>query len=1027
MIDPELSSFGDFRLGDWFVQPRLIRITRSGSTVSIELKMMQVLVCLAKHAGDLVSRQQLIDTVWATEFISEGVLTRIIAELRKALGDDAREPSYIETIHGRGYRLLIKPSVVSDEESSIAHTVSHFLLLDHIGAGGMGVVYRAHDRRLDRDVAIKMLPEDVARDEDRRARFEREAKLLASLNHPNIATLHGLEEHEGQLFLVMEFAEGETLAERVMTGSIPTDEALPIALQIAQALEAAHEHGIIHRDLKPANVMVNSEGQVKVLDFGLAKAFEPEGSGPQSPESLAESPTLTADLTRGGVLLGTAAYMSPEQARGKAVDKRADVWAFGCVLYEMLTGTRAFAGETSTEVLAAIIKEEPDWGVFPAEAPGPVRRLLRRCLTKDPRDRLHDVADARLEIEEAIAQPDEVDTEEAQPSLRARLRATRLALLAAIVVSVAVIGGMVWKLSEVRSTIDRSPMRLALSLPPGVTIHALYSPVLAVSPDGHWLVFAASKGDTRRLYRRSVEQFDAAPIQGTEGGEHPFFSPDGRWVGFFADDKLKKIPLAGGPPQVLADASNPWGATWGADGTIVYCPRDTQGLWRVAATGGAPEKIASPQPEQGEFDLNWPEFLPNGKAVLFTAWRGMTADAAQVCVLDLESRARKTLTENASYARYVPTGHLIFGHEGAVHIVPFDAERREVTGSAVPLPEPIFYDSELGLPYLAFSAGGVLAFVPGGGVRRCRLVSVNLAGAERPLIDALRGFMYPRFSPDGERLAVTISEPGDMNIWVIDLATGAQTKLTQEGANVFPSWTPDGERVTYLSIRGGNEFSINWKRADGHGESEALVSQGDPGEVLGPGSWSPDGKTLVYFRDLPSQPENGKDIWMVDRDGDREARPLVATRAGEKGAAISPDGEWLAYTSNESGQWEIYVQPFPAGGVRHQVSAAGGENPVWSPDGSSIYYRAIEGGQFAVSVLTAPVTTKPRFRAGAPQVLFEERLYEVGTYGWGPIFDIAPDGKSFAMVKADESWGRASEVRVVLNWFDELKRLAPAE
>ncbi|MCW8984988.1 MAG: protein kinase, partial [Thermoanaerobaculales bacterium] len=455
MIDPDLSSFGDFRLGEWVVQPRLIRITRGGSTVSIELKMMQVLVCLAKHAGDLVGRQELIDTVWATEFISEGVLTRIIAELRKALGDDARTPSYIETIHKRGYRLLMKPSVVSDEESSITRTVSHFLLLDQIGAGGMGVVYRAHDRRLDRDVAIKMLPEHVARDEDRRARFEREAKLLASLNHPNIATLHGLEEHEGQLFLVMEFAEGETLAERLMTGPIPIDEALPISLQIAMGLEAAHEQGIIHRDLKPANVMVSSEGQVKVLDFGLAKAFEPEGSGPQGPESLAESPTLTADLTRGGVLLGTAAYMSPEQARGKPVDRRADIWAFGCVVYEMLTGRRAFAGATSTEVLAAIIKEEPDWGVFPAETPAPVRRLLRRCLAKDPRDRLHDIADARLEIEEAITGPDWALTEQTgQPeqTVRDRVRAAWSAVVAAVVVG-ALLATAVWKLSEVRSTI----------------------------------------------------------------------------------------------------------------------------------------------------------------------------------------------------------------------------------------------------------------------------------------------------------------------------------------------------------------------------------------------------------------------------------------------------------------------------------------------------------------------------------------------------------------------------------------------
>ncbi|MCW8984527.1 MAG: hypothetical protein OQK55_04230, partial [Thermoanaerobaculales bacterium] len=614
------------------------------------------------------------------------------------------------------------------------------------------------------------------------------------------------------------------------------------------------------------------------------------------------------------------------------------------------------------------------------------------------------------------------------PTFRDRVRAGWPAAFVAFVVG-ALLATTVWKLSDVRSTIPRSSMRLALNLPPGVMIQKTNPyPVLAVSPDGRWLVFTAFEGDNRRLFKRSLEQFDATPIPGTEGADNPFFSPDGRWVGFSAGGNLKKVQLHGGPPQILADAPNLCGATWGADGTIVYVPREYQGLWRVPAVGGAPEVIALPQREQGDWDFNWPEFLPDGKAVLFTALKGMTADSASICVLDLGSGARKPLIDNASFARYVPTGHLIFGHEGSVHVAPFDAGRREVTGPAVPLPEPIHYDSEGGLPFLAFSSEGDLAFVPGGGALRRGLVSVNPDGMERPLVDARRGFMYPRFSPDGERLAVTISEPGDTNVWVIDLATGAQTKLTQEGANMFPCWTPDGERVTYLSIRGGTDFSINWKRADGHGESEALVSQGEPGGMLGPGSWSPDGRTLVYFRYVPSQPENERDIWILDLDGDRKPRPLVATRALEMGAAISPDGQWLAYASNESGQLEIYVQPFPGGGERHQVSTAGGAKPVWSPDGRSISYRAIEGweGQFAYPILTVPVTTNPRFRAGAAQVLFEEP-YEAGTYMWSPNFDIAPDGKSFVMITPDESWGRATEVRVVLNWFEELKRLAPTE
>jgi Tol biopolymer transport system component len=826
----------------------------------------------------------------------------------------------------------------------------------------MGEVYRARDTELERDVAIKVLPEEVSQDVERLARFDREARVLAKLNHPHIAQIHGLEEDGGTRFLVLELVDGETLAARLERGAAGVEATLQIALQVARALEAAHERGVVHRDIKPANVMITREGDAKVLDFGIARPLEaPAGEGE------ADTRTVTTPPTRPGVVMGTPAYMSPEQLRGEGADRRSDIWAFGVTVWEMLTGSRLFNGASDSDILASVLKASPDWGELPAGTPPAIRRLLRRCLERDPQERLHDIADARLEIEEAITAPDWASTEQAgqpEPTFRDRVWAAWPAVLAAVVVG-ALLATTVWKLSEVRSTAPGPSMRLALNLPPGVAIIAGDYPVLALSPDGRWLVFAATDGATLRLFKRSLEQFNTTPIPGTEGGDNPFFSPDGRRVGFFAGGKLKKVPLDGGLPQVLADAPLPFGATWGADGTIVYIPRGTQGLWRVPATGGAPVEIASPLREQGELDLNWPEILPDGKAVLLTAFEGMTADTANICVLDLESRARKTLIENASFARYVPTGHLIFGHEGAVHVAPFDAERREVTGPPVPLPEPILYDSELGVPYLAFSAGGVLAFSPGGGAPRRRLMSVDLAGAERPLIDARRGFMYPRFSPDGERLAVTISEPGDTNVWVIDLATGAQTKLTQEGANVFPSWTPDGERVTYLSIRGGNDFSINWKRADGHGESEALVSQGEPGEILEPGSWSPDGKTLVFARYLPSQPENHRDIWIVDRDGDREPRPLFETGAREMGPAISPDGEWLAYVSWESGQAEIYVQPFPAGGERHQVSTAGGMKPVWSPDGRSIYYRAFEGGQWVRPILTAPVTTTPRVSRGS--------------------------------------------------------------
>jgi serine/threonine-protein kinase len=899
----------------------------------------------------------------------------------------------------------------------IGRTLGHYRIVDKIGEGGMGVVYRANDERLDRDVAVKVLPASVAQDPQRLARFEREAKLLASLSHQNVATLHGLEVHEGQRFLVMELAEGETLADRIKKGPIVVEDALEIARQIAEGLEAAHEFGIVHRDLKPANVMVSPEDSVKVLDFGLAKAWHHD----ESDADLTHSPTLTGQMTAAGVLLGTAAYMSPEQARGKTADKRADIWAFGVVLFEMLTGARLFDGETTSDVLAAVLRAEPNWSELPAETPRPVVRLLHRCLDRDPRERLHDIADARLEIEEGITRPEWASANQAErqePTLWESIRRAWSILLAVLVVG-ALLATLVWKFSDVGSATASHSMRLSLTLPQDVSFHAGRWPSLAMSPDGRWVVFAGKKGDTYQLYKRSLEQFEATPIDGTENALNFFFSPDGLWVGFAADGKLKKVPLAGGNPQVLADARFGWGATWGPNGEIVYCPYEDEGLWRVPDSGGKPEQIASLQLAQGDLSLIWPEYLPDGEAVLFTSFRGITADSAEVCVLDLKSGARKTLIENASYARYVPTGHLIFGQEGTVHVAPFDAGRREITGPSVPLPESIFYDLQNGMPDLSFSAGGTLAFIPGGGAPKFQLVSVDLEGKETPLIDTRRAFMYPRLSPDGERLAVTISEPGDTNVWVLNLATGAQTKLTHEGTNAFPFWTPDGELVTYLSYRGGRE-SIDWTRADGHVESGSLVSPEEDGEYVAPGSWSPDGETVVYIKYFESEAGFHHAIWIAARDGDPEPRELVAASATLSMPLISPDGEWLAYASDESGRSEIYVQPFPDGGERHQVSTDGAGDHVWSPDGRSIYYRP---GRKTMKVA---VSTKPRFRAEAPKVVLEGE-FEFGNYIWTPNFDIAPDGKSFVMIKADEEWGRGTEIRVVLNWFDELKRLAPTE
>jgi Tol biopolymer transport system component len=686
----------------------------------------------------------------------------------------------------------------------------------------------------------------------------------------------------------------------------------------------------------------------------------------------------------------------------------------------MLTGARLFEGDTDSDILLAVMQEDPDWQALPPKTPPAVRRLLRRCLERNRNKRLHHIADARLEIEDACTQPDEPPTQQTQPDLIARVRTVWPALLAAVAITAVLTGGIVRKLSGFRTAAPNFPARVALPVPPGVTINTIdWGPALAMSPGGRVLVFAGKRGDDRQLFSRSLEQFHATPIPGTEGGSYPFFSPDGLWLGFIADGKIKKVAVAGGPPQIIADAPNCLGATWGPRGAIVFNPYAGSGLSEVPAVGGTPEALLTPDYGQGGWSFSWPEFLPDGNAVLFTSFRGETADTNHVEVFDLESRTRKTLVEGANYARYFPTGHLVFGRGKGVHAAPFDAERRVITGPSVPVPDPIFYDFEIGLFHLAFSASGSLAFIPGGGPIRRRLVSVDLEGRATPLIDGRRGYMYPRFSPDGERLAVTISEPEDTNVWVVDMANQTHTKLTLEGANVFPSWTPDGERVTYLSHREGL-YSVSWNRADGSGHSEPLVAPEDVGEWVRDGSWSPDGKTFVYATGKPSLLEHGFDIWISPLGGDHEPRPMVSTTgAVEFGPVVSPDGRWLAYVSDISGRHEIYVQPFPDGGARHQISTDGGWKPVWSPSGRSIYFR------FGNQILATPVSTTPRFRAGAARVLFEGEFQE-GSSFLSPNFDIAPDGKSFVMVKPDEEWGRATEIRVIFNWFEELERLAPA-
>jgi serine/threonine-protein kinase len=730
--------------------------------------------------------------------------------------------------------------------------------------------------------------------------------------------------------------------------------------------------------------------------------------------------TLASPPTREGVLVGTPTYMSPEQARGETIDKRADIWALGVVMWEMLTGVRLFRGETDADTLIKVLQETPDLQDLPPETPSSVRRLLRRCLERDPNKRLHDVADARLEIEEALAPQDNALDDETNPSHPPEQR-TRLQVIAASVAMGAVLATVVFAtLSGNHQASPDSTLRVVLPAPSGVRINIVdWRPALAVSPDGRTVMFAGIVDGTRQLYARSLEQFDALPIPGTEGGTHPFFSPDGAWLGFFADGSLKKVAPAGGKPQVIADAPNPFGATWGPGGTIVFNPGDRRGLLEVSAAGGTPELLAPPNLDGGEWDINWPEFLPDGRSLLFTSYRGISPDNCHIEVLDLATRTRKTVVENASFARYLPTGHLIYGHGSDAHVAPFDAERHVVTGPAVPVPEAIFCDFEAGLPHLAYSMNGSLAFVASGPLPKRRLVSVDLEGRETPLFEARRGFMYPQFSPDGKRLAVTISEPGDTNIWVLDLTTQTQTKITLEGTNIFPSWSPDGQYVTFLSDRRGR-ITVERKRADGGGDHEPLFAPDDYTEWTSDVTWSPDGEHLVFTVLMSTMSNARGDIWAAHKDNLQDPRRIVATNAAEYGAVVSPDGHWLAYVSNESGRGEIYVQPFPDGGRRYKITTEGGIQPGWAPDGRSIYFR--NNNHF----LSASVSTTPVFRADAPTILFEANFAE-GTFFNYPNFDISPDGKRFVMIKPDPDWGVATEINLVFNWFEELERLLPSD
>jgi Tol biopolymer transport system component len=898
-------------------------------------------------------------------------------------------------------------------------------ILSPLGAGGMGEVYRAKDTKLGREVALKLLPATFTTDPERIARFRREAQVLASLNHPHIGAIYGLDEANGQQFLVLELVDGESLDRRITRGPIPVDEAVGIAKEIAEALEAAHEKGIIHRDLKPANVAVARDGTVKVLDFGLAKAAEPASGASLD---VTNSPTITtpAVMTGVGVVLGTAAYMSPEQAKGKPADRRSDIWAFGCVLFEMVTGKRAFDGEDVSDTLANVLKSEPDWTAVPFRALG-LTRLLRRCLDKDRKRRLADIADTRFDLDEAL-RPDTApghdfnaaaNLDETQARGKMRLVGWSLAGAAALIAVATIVFWAPWK-----NPAPRAALRLTAEFGANISLAANGASALALSSDGSALAFIGQlPGGEPQLYLRRLNQLTATPLAGTDGASAPFFSPDGQWLAYFAGGKLKKIPVTGGASIALCDAPSQRGGAWSDDGTIVFAPASPSGLFRVSASGGTSEpatKLAA-----GEVTHRWPQILERGKAVLFTASRenGQYEDATLV-MQQLPDGPRKVLVTGGYFGRYLPSGHLVYIHAATLFANPFDLRRFEIDGPSAPAVEGVNAIAGTGAAQFAVSTDGTLVYAPGEGENiNAPLVWLDSHGQTAPLRTTRSNWGNVRFSPDGRRLALNINGP-QRQIWVYEWAHDALSQLTFDPSNGSdPVWSPDGKDIAFTARRGSDPaVNLYVQHADGTGAAVRLTNS--PNNQA-PTSWHPSGKWLAYAE---LRQGSGSDLMILPINGDsasgwKAGKPEVflANPWPEFDTAFSPDGRWVAYSSAESGRSEVFVQPFPAAGGKWKISAeTGGRYPVWSRTGHELMFGALNGARLmAVSYSVGGNS----FRPEKPRVWAEGRIARLnGQRG----FDLHPDGNRVVISGAQaDAQAKQDKAVFVFNFFDELRRIAP--
>ena len=917
-----------------------------------------------------------------------------------------------------------------------------------LGAGGMGEVYRARDARLARDVALKVLPDSFVDDPERLARFQREAQVLAALTHPNIGAIYGLEEQPADVgrvppsdpsmrgappirALVLELIEGDTLAELIARragpsgpAGLPVDDALAIAKQVAEALEAAHEQGIIHRDLKPANIKITPDGVVKVLDFGLAKLTTPEDvgrvprSGPAGAD-LTASPTITtpAMMTGVGMILGTAAYMAPEQAKGRPADKRSDIWAFGCVLYEMLTGRRAFEGEDVSDTLAAVLRAEPDWSALPRTVPMSIRALLEGCLTKDRRQRIADVSTPLFMMRQPAPPPGPA-LPVAPPAARVSVWRRALPYAVAVAVTTAAAAVVAWSLWPAATPLQIS--RFDYALPEGRQFRNLSWPVVAVSPDGRHIVYNATGG----LYLRAIDQLEARLIPGTEAGlTNPFFSPDGQTVAFEQRRELKRVSISGGSPVVICavkgGGADMFGASWGTDNMILFGA--PEGIMRVSANGGTPELVI--KGGEGE-QVHGPQVLLDGDSVLFsvTTGKGPTRwDQAQVVVQSLRTGERKVVVRGGSDARYLPTGHLVYALGETLFAVAFDADRLEVIGGAVSVVEGIMRAVTPATTSEAanydVSADGTFVYATGGvAVTFGTLAWVDRNGKAESLSARQAPYRAPRVSPDGARVAVAmLSQDGNEDIWVVDVARGTHTRLTSDPAvDTLPLWTPDGTRIAFSSGRAGGASALYWMPADGSGVAEELTKAATN---QGATSWLPDGTALAFY----DVGVGNYDLFTV-KPGESPVR-FSATSFQERGPAFSPDGRWLAYSSNETGRGEVYVTPYPGPGGRITISTGGGRSPRWSSNGRELFYR--NGRQ----VMVVGVEPGPTFRAGIPRLLFEGDYVQELELSGAHNYDVSRDGQRFLMMvpAPAEELGENARPRIVVvqNWLEELRRRVP--